>query len=200
MEDLVGEGLRRHRPSLLPGHFLIRCPWPGGHRPTIWLASTASHQCRSCKAPHWLARPEVCLITDNVAGGRKSRRWVPDREKRGCLLALLQGWKNWALLGWLWSVKSVTDEESGSSQLSERLPHLLTSLGSEIERLQLYLPFSVNNWCGSGIERVPGLTGPVWSSNSSYQWIDGVCCGRWGREFYICSLPSSAAKSWKLQQ
>ena len=200
MGDLGDEKLRRRRLSLLPGNFLIRYSWPGGHRPAIQLASTESHQCWSCRALCWLACPEVCPRTNTAAGGRESRRWLPGREKKGCSLALLRGWRGCALLGWFWSMKSVTDEESGSPQLSEQLLHLLISGGIEIERLQLHLPSPVNNRCESGIERVSGPTGPVWSSNSLYPWIDGGCCGQWGQNPRICSLSSSAAKSWRLQQ
>ncbi len=191
--DLSGERLRRHRLSLLSGHFLIRCPRPGSHWPAIRLASTSSHYFCSCRAPRWLAYSGICLRTDQAHGGRETRRWVPSRRRKDCLLALFWGWKSWALLSWLWSVKFVTDKESGSSQLSERLPHLLTFGGSKIECLHLHLPSPVYNQYGSGIERVPRYTGPVWSLNSSYLEIDIGCYYRWGWGPCICSFPSSAA-------
>ncbi len=148
-----------------------------------------------------LARlPKSSSQNCGTAGGRGSRRWVPGEEKKAYLSALLRGSKNWALLGWLWSVKSVTNEESGSSQLSVRPPHLLTCRGSKIEHLPLHLPSYVDNQCGSDIERVSEPTEPVWSSNSSYPWINGCCCCRWGRGHCICSILSSAAKFWKLQR
>ena len=108
--------------------------------------------------------------TDKTAIGRMCCRWGLDRAVRGWAQSRGWGLKDWPLWG-----KTADNEKFGCFWLKTFLLYQSFSVGSKIERLQLYWPCFVDNQFGNDTWRALGPNGSDKSSNCDHGIIQNIC-------------------------